>query len=116
MEERAQSPSARISNGIVGLMSTHFGRGPTRARTFIFDRYVFCALEDLLTRSEQTMVSNGRQELVREWRLQFQADLTDEFKRVVEEARGRRPIAYHSQVVFDPPMGFEIFVFDEPVS
>jgi uncharacterized protein YbcI len=116
MEEHAQSPSARISNGIVQLMASHFGRGPTRARTFIFDRYVFCVLEDLLTRSEQTMVSNGRQDLVREWRLAFQGDMAGEFKGVVEEVLGRAPITYHSQVVFDPPMGFEIFVLDEPVS
>lgn len=116
MEDRAQSPSARISNGIVQLMAAHHGRGPTKARTFIFDRYVFCALEDVLTRSEQTMVANGRQDLVREWRLAFQADMAEEFKAVVEEALGRRPVTYHSQIVFDPPMGFEIFVLDEPAS
>src|SRR5256885_5713741 len=98
MEERGQSPSARISNGIVQLMATRFGRGPTRARTFIFDRYVFCALEDLLTGSEQTMVSKGRHELVREWRLAFQGDMADEFKGVVEEVLGHPPVAYHSQV------------------
>jgi uncharacterized protein YbcI len=96
-------------------MASYFGRGPTKARTFIFDRYVFCALEDLLTRSEQTMVANGREALVREWRLAFQADMAEEFKAIVEQAVGRRPVTYHSQVVFNPPMGFEIFVFDEPV-
>jgi uncharacterized protein YbcI len=114
-DESAQSPAARISNGIVQLLAETYGRGPTKARTFIFDRFVFCVLEDLLTRSEQTMVANGRETLVREWRLAFNADMTDEFKNIVEQAVGSRPLAYHSQVVFDPPMGFEIFVLAAPL-
>src|SRR6266516_470638 len=60
-EESGQSPAARISNGIVQLLAEHYGRGPTKARTFMFDRFVVCVLEDLLTRSEQTMVANGRE-------------------------------------------------------
>jgi uncharacterized protein YbcI len=62
------------------------------------------------------MVSNGRQELVREWRLAFQGDMANDFKAVVEESLGRQVLTYHSQVVFDPAMGFEIFVLDQPVS
>ncbi|MDQ6915594.1 MAG: DUF2294 domain-containing protein [Actinomycetota bacterium] len=114
MEAHAQSPGARISNGLVQLMAEHFGRGPNKARTFIVDRYVFCVLEDLLTRSEQTMVANGRGSLVREWRLSFQTDMAADFKAVVEQAVGRRVVTYQSQVVFDPPMGFEFFVLDAP--
>jgi uncharacterized protein YbcI len=48
--------------------------------------------------------------LVRQTRLAFQEVLGDEFKGAVEKATGRRVLAYHSQVVFDPDMGFEIFV------
>jgi uncharacterized protein YbcI len=115
MEGQAGESSARleISNGIVKLMSDHYGRGPTKAKTFIVERYVFVVLEDLLTRSETTMVENGREGLVREMRLAFQADLADEFKGVVERAVGRKVMTYQSQVVFDPPMGFEIFVLED---
>ena len=115
MEGNAAESSARldISNGIVQLMSHHYGRGPNKAKTFIMDRYVLVVLEDLLTRAEVTMVENGREALVREMRLTFQADLAEEFKAVVEESLGRPVLTYQSQVVFDPPMGFEIFVLEE---
>lgn len=102
-----------ISNGIVQLMRNQYGRGPNRAKTFVMDRYVLVVLEDILTRAETTMVSNGRESLVREMRLTFQADLADEFTGIVEQALGRKVVTYQSQVVFDPPMGFEIFVLEE---
>jgi uncharacterized protein YbcI len=115
MEGNASEHSAKleISNGIVQLMSTHYGRGPNKAKTFVMDHYVFVVLEDLLTRAETTMVENGRSALVREMRITFQADMADEFKAVVEGALGRKVLTYQSQVVFDPPMGFEIFVLEE---
>jgi uncharacterized protein YbcI len=107
-----QPAKLEISNGIVQLMSHHYGRGPTKSKAYVFDDYVFVVLEDLLTRAETTMVANGRGALVREMRLVFQGDMADEFKGVVENALGRRVKTYHSQVVFDPPMGFEIFVLE----
>jgi uncharacterized protein YbcI len=102
-----------ISNGIVQLMAQHYGRGPTKAKTFVMERYVLVILEDLLTKAEATMVDNGRGDLVRDMRIAFQADMADEFKGVVERALGSKVLTYHSQVVFDPPMGFEIFVLED---
>ena len=115
MEGNASEHSAKleISNGIVQLMSNHYGRGPNKAKTFVVDHFVFVVLEDLLTRAETTMVENGHFDLVREMRLTFQADMADEFKAVVEGALGRKVLTYQSQVVADPPMGFEIFVLKE---
>jgi uncharacterized protein YbcI len=105
-------PRAVISDALVQLISRHFGKGPTRAKTFIFDDYVLCVLQDLLTTSEKTLVARGRADLVREYRLAFQEELAGEFRQVVENATGRRVLTYHSQVVFDPDMGFEIFVLE----
>ena len=115
MEAHSEESSARleISNGIVQLMSHHYGRGPNKAKTFIVERYVFVVLEDLLTRSETTMVEHGREGMVREMRLAFQADMAAEFKGVVERAVGKKVMTYQSQIVFDPPMGFEIFVLED---
>ena len=59
------------------------------------------------------MVENGHADLVREMRITFLADMADEFKGVVETALGRKVLTYQSQVVFDPPMGFEVFVLEE---
>jgi uncharacterized protein YbcI len=105
--------AAEISNSIVHLLSSHYGRGPTKAKTYIFDDYVFCALENVLTTSEQTLVQAGQREVVRKTRAAFQEVLADEFKEAVEKAVGRPVVAYHSQTVFDPDMGFEIFVLGE---
>jgi len=115
MEAPSSEHTARleISNGIVQLMSGFYGRGPDKAKTFVVDNYVFVVLEDLLTRAETTMVENGRADLVSEMRLAFQTDMATEFKSVVEQALGRKVLTYQSQVVFDPPMGFEMFVLEE---
>jgi uncharacterized protein YbcI len=102
--------AAAISNAVVHLFSKHYGRGPTKAKTYLFDDYVFVVLENVLTTSEQTLVEAGQQELVRKTRLTFQELLSEEFMEVVAEATGRPVRAYHSQIVFDPDMGFEIFV------
>jgi uncharacterized protein YbcI len=69
-------------------------------------------LEDILTPVEVTLVENGHEKLVRTVRLTFQETVAERFRSAVEEAVGRRVLAYHSQVVFDPPMGFEIFVLE----
>jgi uncharacterized protein YbcI len=109
------SAKLEISNGIVQLMAQHYGRGPTKAKTYVMERYVLVVLEDLLTKAETTMVENDRGQLVRDMRIAFQSDMADEFKGVVEQALGRKVLTYHSQVVFDPPMGFEIFVLEDDV-
>ena len=107
------SVAAEISNAIVHLLSTHYGRGPTKAKTYLFDNYVFCVLQNLLTTSEQTLVQTGQADLVRKTRIAFQEVLADEFRGAVERATKKRVLAYHSQVVFDPDMGFEIFVLED---
>jgi uncharacterized protein YbcI len=104
--------AAEISNAIVHLLSERYGRGPTKAKTYLFDNYVFCVLQNVLTTAEQTLVDAGQADLVRRTRVAFQEVLADEFKGAVAKATGKRVLAYHSQVVFDPDMGFEIFVLE----
>jgi uncharacterized protein YbcI len=105
--------AAAISNAIVQIFAECYGRGPTKAKTYLVDNYVFCVLEDILTTVEQTLVSNGKEKLVREVRLTFQEDVADRFTSAVEEIVGRRVVTYHSQVVFHPPMAFEVFVLED---
>ncbi len=103
---------ARISNAIVGIFSECYGRGPTKAKTYLFDNYVLCVLEDILTTVERTLVDRGDEQLVREVRLTFQEATADRFKRAVTDVLGREVIAYHSQVTFHPATGFEMFVLE----
>jgi hypothetical protein len=38
--------------------------------------------------------------------------MADEFKGVVERALGRKVVAYHSQLLIDADIGFELFVLE----
>jgi uncharacterized protein YbcI len=103
---------AEISNAIVGILREYYGRGPTKAKTFIVDDYVVTVLQDMLTTVEHTLVERGHEDLVRQVRITFQGAVADRFTNAVAEATGRKVIAYHSQVTFHPEMGFEIFVLE----
>jgi uncharacterized protein YbcI len=106
---------AAISNAIVGIYSECYGRGPTKAKSYVFDNFVFCVLEDILTTVERTLVENGEEALVRSVRVRFQETVAERFKTEIAAIMGRPVIAYHSQVTFHPSIGFEIFVLeDEP--
>jgi uncharacterized protein YbcI len=61
---------------------------------------------------EETLVERGDEELVRAMRLRFQEVVEARFSEAVEQATGRKVLAYHSQVTFNPSMGFEIFVLE----
>jgi uncharacterized protein YbcI len=103
---------AAVSNGIVGIFAESYGRGPTKAKSYQVDNYVITVLEDFLTTVEETLIERGEQELVRTVRLTFQEAEAERFMRTVSEAMGRRVLTYHSQVTFDPALGFEIFVLE----
>ena len=104
---------AAISNAIVKIFSDAYGRGPTKAKTYAFDEFVLCVLEDILTTVERTLVDKGKEDLVRKVRLRFQEAEAKQFTDAVEAVTGRPVIAYHSQVTFHPAVGFEMFVLGE---
>lgn len=93
-------------------MKELYGRGPTHAKTYFCDEYVFCVLSGGMTRDEQTMIRGGEHDAVREYRLRFQAVIGPELVRRVEDILGRPVVTYHSQVLFDPDRIVEIFVTD----
>jgi uncharacterized protein YbcI len=105
---------AALSNALVALMKQHYGKGPTAAKSFINDEYVFIVLEGGLTRNEETLLSAGKHHVVREYRLSFQQVVREEFIDAVQRITGRSVLDYHSQIVFDPPRSFELFVLDGP--
>jgi uncharacterized protein YbcI len=102
---------AAVTNGIVKLFRDYYGRGPTKAKSYILDdRILVCVLEETMTRVEKTLVDNGHGHKVREVRLVFQEAMAHEFKQCVRDALGREVVAYHSQLTLDPDLGFEFFV------
>src|SRR4051812_17860186 len=103
-----------ISNAMVGLKKRYYGKGPTKARTYINDNYVFCVMEDGLTPNEETLLRAGEEDLVRRYRLRFQEAVSTPLITAVEGILGRKVVGYHSQILFDPTRLFEIFVLEEP--
>lgn len=114
-DDREGSNRSRISHAMVGMKKDFYGKGPTKAKTYINDDYVFVVMEGGLTRNEETMLAAGHHDLVRAYRLRFQEAMTATTTQAVEEILGRRVLTYHSQILFDPERAIEIFVL-EPVA
>jgi uncharacterized protein YbcI len=105
---------AEITNGIVGLFAEYYGRGPTRAKSYLLDgNFVVTVLRDTMTTVEHTLANGGHGEQVRNVRLTFQGEMAESFKSVVERALGRPVAAYHSQLLIDADIGFELFVLED---
>jgi uncharacterized protein YbcI len=101
-----------VSNAMVMMKKEFYGKGPTKAKTFINDNYVFCVLEGGLTRNEETLLEAGHEHVIRDYRLHFEEAVGDATMKAVAEITGREVLTYHSQIVFGPTRVFEIFVLD----
>lgn len=112
--ERRPGLRADISNAMVGLKKEFYGKGPTKAKTYINDNYVFCVMQGGLTRNEETLLAAGHNDLVRQFRLKFQEAMAAPTTEAVERLTGRKVLGYHSQIVFDPEHAIEMFVLDAP--
>jgi uncharacterized protein YbcI len=112
-EQVSGSVRAAIANALVAMKKTYYGRGPDAGRAWILDDYVFVVLEGGLTSSEVTLLEDGKEDVVRAYRLSFQETVTPIATRAVADLVGRPVVAYHSQIVFDPARTFEIFVLGD---
>jgi uncharacterized protein YbcI len=108
--ERHDSLPGRISHAMVGMKKDFYGKGPTKAKTYLNDEYIFVVMEGGLTRNEETLLAAGEHALVRTYRLRFQEAMTATTIGAVEEIVGRKVLTYHSQILFDPERAIEIFV------
>jgi uncharacterized protein YbcI len=111
-DEPGGSVRAALANAMVGMKKQYYGRGPTAAKAWILDDYVFVAMEGGLTRNEETLLEDGKEDLVRSYRLSFQETMGPTTMAAVEEITGRKVLTYHSQIVFDPMRAFEIFLLE----
>src|SRR3954454_2323161 len=83
-----------ISNRIVGILREHYGRGPTKAKTYVLDDLIVCVMRDGFTAIEQTMMKGGQQERVVELRQDFQVLMETHYREEVERLTGRKVIAF----------------------
>jgi len=114
-----ESPAARgalisqLSREIVQLHARLYGRGPTKARSYLQGDYAVCILEEVFTTAERTLIDAGSGEHVSETRRKFQEAVKDEFIAVVERITGRTVRVFLSQVDVDANLALEFFVFSE---
>jgi uncharacterized protein YbcI len=111
-DEPGGSLRTALANAMVGMQKKFYGRGPTAAKAWILDDYVFVVMEGGLTTNEETLLADGKQAVVRSYRLSFQETVAPTTMAAVAKLVGRNVLSYHSQIVFDPPRTFEIFVLE----
>jgi uncharacterized protein YbcI len=105
---------ARLSDEMVRAKKQFFGKGPERAKSYMLDDMLFVVMRGGLTRAEDTMLRFGRENMVRQFRQLFENEMTEVLTGLVEATTGRTVINYQSQIMFDPDVIVEMFVFEEP--
>src|SRR3954452_21213496 len=96
--------AATAGTSITRLHRDHYGRGASTTRVVYQRDYLIVFLEDIYTPVERTLIDADRRAAVRETRREFQDAMREAFTAAVEQATGRRVIAFMSQVHFDPDL------------
>jgi uncharacterized protein YbcI len=110
--EERQALLRDISTQMAAMQKSAFGKGPVGAKSYLFDDLLLIVMREGLTVAEKTMLGFGRQDLVREFRQQFENEMTSRIVGMVEDLTERKVLTYQSQVMFDPDVIVELFVFD----
>ena len=105
---------AEIATAIVRLQSEYYGKGPTKAKTYITDDLVVVVLEETFTKAEMTLISRGEKESIQEIRRRFQRAMEEEFTSVVEQATGRVVRVFLSETNLEADISVEFFLLGEP--
>src|SRR3954463_794454 len=100
---------AMISSEIVRLQAEYYGKGPTKAKTYIVDDLVVVVLEESFTRAEKTLVDRGERDAIQQIRRRFQQQMSDDFTSIVEQATGRKVRAFLSETEIDQDISVELF-------
>ena len=110
---RESGLASAISDAMIRLHRTHFGRGPANARTVIAEDVVVCILSDVFTAPERTLLNSGKEGVVRDTRLTYQRSTQHEYVDALERLTGGAVTAFASAVTFDPDLAIEVFLLAE---
>jgi uncharacterized protein YbcI len=109
-EQKLGETRARISREIVRLQAEYYGKGPTKAKTYITEDLVVVVLEESFTRAEKTLAQRGDGDAVQHIRRRFQQQMADNFTSVVEQATGRRVRVFLSDTHIEQDVSVETFL------
>jgi len=101
---------AAISNEIVRLQAEYYGKGPTKAKTYLFEDLVVVVLEETFTRAEKTLAERGEREAIQHIRRRFQQQMADSFTSIVEQVTGRKVRAFLSETSIEQDVSVETFL------
>ncbi len=104
---------SQISNEMVRAQKEFFGRGPTQAKSYLLDDFLLIVMRGGFLPVERTMLDAGKEDVVRQYRQDFENAMTERLVGTMEELTGRTIVTYQSQTLFDPDIVIEIFFFDE---
>ena len=104
---------AAISKEIVRLQAEYYGKGPTRAKTYMEDDLVVVVLEESFTRAEKTLAERGEREAIQHIRRRFQQQMAESFTSVVEQATGRKVRVFLSETDIDQDVSVETLLLAE---
>jgi uncharacterized protein YbcI len=110
--EGPRSANSDICDAAVRLLREYTGRGPTKAKATINGDSVMVLLGDTLTRGERQLAVTGKADRVLQLRHDFQMVMRDDLIEAVEEALGRKVIAFMSQNHIDPDLAVEVFILE----
>jgi uncharacterized protein YbcI len=105
-----------ISRETVRAMKQYYGKGPVSAKSYLMDDLLFVVMRDGLTMGEETLLDAGEPDTVRAFRQRFENVMTTRLIATIEQLTGRKVLTYQSQIMFDPHVVVEMFVFDRAVS
>ena len=111
--QQGQSLLARISTEIVKTFKEYYGKGPTSAKSYMFDDMLFVVMRGGLNAAEKFLLEKDEFDVVRQYRQTFENRMNEILSEKIEELTGRKVIAFNSQILFNPDMSIEIFVFDD---
>jgi uncharacterized protein YbcI len=102
---------ADVSREIVHIHTHYYGRGPTKAKTYLHDEVILCVLGDIYTPSESMLIEAGRFDEVRTNRTAFQDTVEPIMREAIERISGRPVRSFFSQI--SPEGGAcEVFVLE----
>jgi uncharacterized protein YbcI len=103
---------SRLSNVMVTAQKRYFGKGPVLAKSYMFDDMLFIVMRGGLTVAEETMMAFDQVDLVRQFRQVFENEMAKRIMGMIEEVTGRKVLTHNSQILFEPTVVIEMFVFD----
>ena len=110
--EEGGSLLATISNEFVQMQKQYWGLGPVKVKSYMMDDLLLVVMRGGLTRAEHTMLDFDEEDMVRNFRQTFENKMTQNLQHKVERLTGRKVLTYQSQILFDPDVVTELFVFD----